>query len=47
MTDQATERLLSGRAWDDFCETVRQAGHRSMLSAPRPIPSTAPNGIDS
>ena len=28
MTDKASERLLSGRAWDDFCEQVRLAGHR-------------------
>jgi hypothetical protein len=26
MTD-AADRLASGRAWDDFCETVRLAGH--------------------
>jgi hypothetical protein len=27
MQDAASERLLSGRAWDDFCETMRVAGH--------------------
>jgi hypothetical protein len=27
MSDAATERVLSGRAWDDFCENVRRAGH--------------------
>ncbi len=27
MTDRAAERLLSGRAWHDYCETVRRAGH--------------------
>ncbi len=27
MTDSAKHRLLSGRAWDDFCETLRLAGH--------------------
>ena len=27
MSDAATERVLSGRAWDDFCENLRRAGH--------------------
>ena len=27
MTDSAAQKLLSGRAWDDFCETLRRTGH--------------------
>lgn len=27
MTDGAAERLLAGRAWDDFCESLRRTGH--------------------
>ncbi len=27
MTDQASKRLLAGQAWDDYCESVRRAGH--------------------
>ncbi|WP_068071780.1 hypothetical protein [Novosphingobium lentum] len=27
MTEKAAQRLLSGRAWDDWCETLRQTGH--------------------
>lgn len=27
MSDSAAKRLLTGRAWDDYCETVRRAGH--------------------
>ena len=27
MNDTSAKRLLNGKAWDDFCEQVRQAGH--------------------
>lgn len=27
MSEKAAQRLLEGRAWDDFCEQIRQAGH--------------------
>lgn len=27
MTDAASQRLLNGQAWDDFCETLRLTGH--------------------
>lgn len=27
MTDTAANRLKSGRAWDDFCESIRRTGH--------------------
>ncbi|MBB6125324.1 hypothetical protein [Sphingobium subterraneum] len=27
MTDPAAQRLISGEAWDDFCENLRRTGH--------------------
>jgi len=27
VSDKAAERLLTGRAWDDLCETLRRTGH--------------------
>ena len=32
MTDEiAARRLLTGQAWDDFCETIRLTGHEIRL----------------
>ena len=41
MTDTATGRLLSGRAWDDFCETLRVAGHMLDRFGDEPTESEA------
>jgi hypothetical protein len=30
MTDGDTERLMSGRAWDDFCERLKKTGRRIL-----------------
>jgi Protein of unknown function (DUF1214) len=36
MSDPAAERLLTGRAWDDFCEVLRLAGHAIERFADEP-----------
>jgi hypothetical protein len=36
MSDPAAQRLLTGRAWDDFCEVLRVAGHAIERFADEP-----------
>ena len=32
--DDATQRIEDGRAWDDFCERLQEAGHKALAAAP-------------
>ena len=34
MSDDAVQRIADGRAWDDFCEKLKEAGHQVLAVAP-------------